>query len=243
MTAMTVPPPGWVPIGARELRSSTRSRLTRALAVSALGHLTLLALLLWVEARHPEEDLRVYGKPVVLVPPPPMFPPLLPSIPNPPSTPTTDRGTLTPTNVADPTTEPGKIELPSVTEHPVGGHEPGQAHTGSSHTAIMTDVPPAAPREPGENESVPHDEEPVPIFHPDPDYPGWARDTGVQGTVQLHVLVGADGQVKRVVIRKDVIGLGDAARAGIARWTFRPARFEGHPVSVWILVPVRFWLP
>jgi protein TonB len=122
------------------------------------------------------------------------------------------------------------------------GIEDAGRTTEAHGTGTTVEVPPTPPREPGESESVPHDEEPIPIFHPDPEYPGWARESGVQGTVQLHVLVGLDGLVKRVVIRKDVIGLGDAARAGIARWTFRPAMFHGHPVAVWILIPVRFWL-
>jgi len=243
MTAMTIPPPGWVPFGASELRGSPRSRLTRALVVSALGHLTLLALLLWVEARHPDEGVRVYGTPVVLVPIPPVAMPLLPpSHLSPPSGFPRDVGRV-PSTPGDPTTIRGDIVLPSVTGRPVDGREPAQASSETGHAAVVTDVPPSLSREPGENESVPHEEEPVPIFHPDPDYPGWAREAGVQGTVQLHVLVGADGLVKRIVIRKDVIGLGEAAEVGIARWTFRPARSHGHPVAVWILVPVHFSLP
>jgi len=245
MTAMTVPPPGWAPIGARELQRSTRSRLGRALAVSALGHLTLLALLLFLQARHPEEAVLVFRDPVRLLPPPPIDTPLPPpSFPSPPAVTTDGRGTIRPVPNVDPRIDPGRILLPPVTNFPENGRERGPgANAGPGHPAITTETPPGLSREPGESESVPHDEEPVPIFHPDPDYPGWAREEGVQGTVQLHVLVGADGLVKKVILKKDVIGLGEAAQAGIARWTFRPARFHGHPVAVWVLIPVRFLLP
>jgi len=244
MTAMTVPPPGWVPIGAQEIQRFARRHLGRALVLSALGHLTLLALLLWAEARHPEESVRLFHDPVSIIPFPPsiQLPPPPAFAPSHPTGPSHARGVITP--AGDPITDPGAVALPPVPGAPTNGMEDGgkaaEPHGGPGTTV---EAPPAPPHEPSENESVPHDEEPVPIFHPDPDYPGWARESGVQGTVQLHVLVGQDGLVKRVVVRKNVIGLGDAAQAGIAGWTFRPAMFHGHPVAVWILIPVRFWLP
>lgn len=244
MTAMTVPPPGWVPIGARELQRFARKHLGRALVLSALGHLTLLALLLWVQARHPEETVRLNNQPVSLLPAPPIDTPLPPLFfpSRPTATVTSTQGTITPTDKRDPVTDPGTVVLPTLPGVASTGREDAGGKTEAQGHGVVTDVPPATQGEPDESESVPHDQEPVPVFHPDPEYPGWARESGVQGTVQLHVLVGLDGLVKRVVIRKDVIGLGDAARAGIARWTFRPAMFHGHPVAVWILIPVRFWL-
>ena len=77
MTAMTVPPPGWVPIGARELQSYARRHLRRGLLVSSLGHVSFLALLLWAQARHPEIEARLFRNPIRVLPIP-NLPPLLP---------------------------------------------------------------------------------------------------------------------------------------------------------------------
>src|SRR5262252_4420442 len=124
MTAMTVPPPGWVPFGARELQSSTHSRLTRALVVSALGHLTLLALFLWVSARPPEELIPVYQTPVVLIPEPPSTAPVPPPcILTPPTGIPIGAGTIRPTQEPPTTTIRGDIVLPDVTGRPVNGRE------------------------------------------------------------------------------------------------------------------------
>ena len=110
------------------------------------------------------------------------------------------------------------------------------------HTAPAAGTDGAVPREPGESDFVSHEVEPEAIFHPDPEYPEWARESGIQGRVLLHVLVGVDGRVRRVVIQEDIIGLGEAAAKGISRWVFRPARSNGQPVSVWVKIPVRFYL-
>jgi protein TonB len=96
--------------------------------------------------------------------------------------------------------------------------------------------------EPAESDFVAYDAPPVPLFHPDPNYPTWARDAEIQGRVVLHVLVGMDGRVTRIAVRRDVRGLTDAAREAISRWIFRPARSGTHAVAVWVEIPVEFRL-
>jgi len=59
MTAATVPPSGWIPIGASELRANTRRFFTRAFAVSAAGHLAVLAAMVWLHTSGVSPDPRL----------------------------------------------------------------------------------------------------------------------------------------------------------------------------------------
>jgi periplasmic protein TonB len=80
---------------------------------------------------------------------------------------------------------------------------------------------------------------------PVPPYPSRSRRRGEQGTVMLHVLVGADGSVERVEIAASsgFDALDDAALATVReRWRFVPARRDGVPAESWVMVPIRFAL-
>ena len=76
-----------------------------------------------------------------------------------------------------------------------------------------------------------------------PAYPLQALRAGVQGTVLLKVLVGADGEPMQVAIERSSgsRSLDDAARRHIlAAWRFHPAMRDGHAIEAWALVPVQF---
>lgn len=78
-----------------------------------------------------------------------------------------------------------------------------------------------------------------------PAYPLQALRAGVQGTVLLRVLVGADGKPVQVVIEHGSGSrlLDDAARKHVlASWRFHPATRDGHAIQAWALVPVQFAL-
>jgi len=76
-----------------------------------------------------------------------------------------------------------------------------------------------------------------------PPYPGIALRRGLEGTVELLVLVGDDGLPQRVEV---VAGSGHreldrAAREHVLReWRFHPALRDGRPVSALVRVPIRF---
>jgi len=67
-------------------------------------------------------------------------------------------------------------------------------------------------------------------------YPAEARDLGVEGTVVVRILVGADGRVHRTkLISGPGFGLNRAARKALGRTLFDPALDEeGRPVQMWI---------
>lgn len=70
--------------------------------------------------------------------------------------------------------------------------------------------------------------------NPSPAYPPRARAKGLEGYVVLRFLVGADGQVKKVsVVESSPEGVFEEAALQAARnWTFKPATYQGQPVSL-----------
>lgn len=80
---------------------------------------------------------------------------------------------------------------------------------------------------------------------PPPAYPRDALRRGAEGTVLLQVLVGTDGRPLEVGISESSghRDLDAAARRHVlARWRFRPAHRDGHPVQAIGLVPIAFSL-
>ncbi|MCC7014607.1 MAG: energy transducer TonB [Planctomycetes bacterium] len=67
---------------------------------------------------------------------------------------------------------------------------------------------------------------------PDPTYPRLSQRLGEQGTVELHMFVGADGKLVRAdVIRSSGFErLDRAALDAVSRWTFRAATRDGSAV-------------
>jgi protein TonB len=161
------------------------------------------------------------------------------------------RGPDTPTRGIAPPTKDGilvpTVELPrwKTPTDPLSGVEgttnaPTFASEAPSESRAVAPGPPGP--EPDEFGPQVYDEAPVAVERPMPRYPDWARDAGISGRVVLHALVGADGQVKRITVVRDVTGLTSAARDALYRWVFRPARANGHAVPVWVEVPIEFKL-
>lgn len=59
-------------------------------------------------------------------------------------------------------------------------------------------------------------------------YPALARNMGLQGTVKLDVVVGADGAVKETQIKGGHPVLAQAAANSVRRWKWEPAAHESH---------------
>ena len=82
------------------------------------------------------------------------------------------------------------------------------------------------------------------LNNPKPNYPAFAKRTGMQGTVILKVLVSREGTALKVALAKssghDI--LDEAAIDAIKQWRFVPARAGDYPVEEWVQVPVAFRL-
>ncbi len=75
------------------------------------------------------------------------------------------------------------------------------------------------------------------LFKPEPPYTEEARKNGITGRVELRVLLAADGKVRAVAVIKGLrYGLTGTAISAARRIRFTPARKDGNPVSIWIML-------
>ena len=90
---------------------------------------------------------------------------------------------------------------------------------------------------------VAYEQDPVPVKTVTPEYPSIARQAGIEGMVQVQVLVGTDGKVKkaRVVKSDNPIFEPNALKAAM-EWVFTPALQQKKPVEVPVVIPFRFSL-
>ncbi|MCC6349550.1 MAG: energy transducer TonB [Candidatus Eisenbacteria bacterium] len=229
----------FVPYGAPELLEVRDTHLIRALATASTGLVILFALLLaasaWL-ARHAGE--RFLPDPVVVtLEPPPTLEPVAP-LPTPPTAPRiSPAGAAHPVPVPDATAPP---EAPIASQDELRRSDAGAATP--SDGGVATPAPPADEAVPGLRDFVLYDEPPAVVTQVKPEYPEIALEAGVDGTVRLRVLVGRDGRVKDVHVDRSVALLDEAAVAAARQWVFTPALSNGHPVMVWVAVPIRFSL-
>lgn len=88
------------------------------------------------------------------------------------------------------------------------------------------------------------DEPPKPISRVPPVYPFGAREQGIEGIVQVKLLIHKDGSVGEVVIidaRPQGI-FEDAVRRSVPRWMFSPGTIQGKAVTAWVVTALRFEL-
>lgn len=84
---------------------------------------------------------------------------------------------------------------------------------------------------------------PVAVFHPDANYPEAVRRARMEGVVAVEAVIGEDGLVRDArVIRPVLPLLDDEALKTVRTWRFKPATFNGRPVSVYLDVQVTFRL-
>lgn len=86
------------------------------------------------------------------------------------------------------------------------------------------------------------DQPPQAVVRVPPPYPYQARERGIEGVVQVRLLVNADGTVGQVQI-VDARPKGmfeDAVMKSVPQWKFNPGKVEGKPVTSWVVTAVRF---
>ena len=79
---------------------------------------------------------------------------------------------------------------------------------------------------------------PTCAYCPDPQYTDAARESKLQGTVILDVLVGADGRASEIRITKGIgMGLDERASQSVRTWHFVPAHDSAYrAVAAWVTV-------
>jgi protein TonB len=77
----------------------------------------------------------------------------------------------------------------------------------------------------------------------DPEFTEAARSADFQGDVAIHLIVDSQGNPQDIhVVRSLGMGLDQKAIEAVRQYKFRPALYQGHPVSVQIVVDVAFHL-
>lgn len=86
------------------------------------------------------------------------------------------------------------------------------------------------------------DEAPSVLRSIEPEYPYQAKRQGINGVVEVRVLVNADGVPEQVHIESaNPKGIfEDAVMAAVRKWRFRPGVKDGQKVPTWVIFPVRF---
>lgn len=89
-------------------------------------------------------------------------------------------------------------------------------------------------------EAPTHETPPRPTRQKRPEYPKRAFAAGIEGTVLVALLVGEQGEIAHLEIRRSVPELDAAATACIRKWAFEPGRVGGIARPVVAHAPVTF---
>lgn len=74
-----------------------------------------------------------------------------------------------------------------------------------------------------------------------PEYTKEMADNHVEGVVKVKVLVDIDGKVKKAIVQNDIgFGTKESVYNACMELEFEPAKIDGTPCAVWILVPFTF---
>jgi periplasmic protein TonB len=226
-----------VPIGAADLKANSQKFLRKALIISASIHLALIGIYLLATLWKPKDELEYTGRVIKMQTLP--APPPLSNAPPPPVIPINQEIVKPTIGTPVPVPDAQAPEQTIMTQQELSQfNAPVGLGSGSGKDSLVI----ASNDLPSEGEFVYYEDEPVPVTHPDPVYPAFAREAQISGKVVLHVLVGKDGRVHDVKVIRSVTGLNDAAVDAVKKWVFKPALSNNKPVAVWVEVPMDFRL-
>src|SRR5215468_6033212 len=84
---------------------------------------------------------------------------------------------------------------------------------------------------------------PHPVKIVRPTYPPLARQTHVEGKVSLNCLIGTDGLVEKIEVKKGHPLLIQASTDAVSKWKFKPVVLNGKAVEMETTVNIDFQLP
>ena len=150
--------------------------------------------------------------------------------------------------------EPALPAVPPITEGSPGGSDGGTLEGSEEGMAggVVGGVPGGLPggliggaiggagNDPLPVLSFDYDRPPTPIRAARPAYPDVAFVQKIEGTVELAIVIGADGRVVSVTVVRSIPQLDAAAIEAVRHWLFRPALRRGQPVATRARVPITF---
>jgi len=77
------------------------------------------------------------------------------------------------------------------------------------------------------------DEDAVGVYTPGVDFPPRARELGIEGLLEVIIVIGVDGKVTSIdVTTTPHASITSEARKVISKWRFKPAQNQGVPVKI-----------
>jgi periplasmic protein TonB len=76
----------------------------------------------------------------------------------------------------------------------------------------------------------------------DPEYTKEARDANVQGLILTKCVIGTDGSLKRCKIVKGLPLMDQQVLSALSHWRYSPVYYQGKPVQVEYVIPVRLMM-
>jgi periplasmic protein TonB len=77
----------------------------------------------------------------------------------------------------------------------------------------------------------------------EPEFTQIAREANFQGSVLIHLIVDSQGNPQDIRVTRHLgMGLDEKAIAAVGQYRFAPAMYQGHPVSVQMVIDVEFHL-
>lgn len=238
--------------------SSDKKKRFLVLPVSIGAHLVLVAVAVWASVwtvgvpEDPPNQFEVYqvtGTPGIPDPAPP---------PPPPPAETTPADSqpvqTTPIETVSPAIVP--LDIPVIDTPPVSGGGTGPGEPGGEPRGEPGGVPGGAPG--GTPGGIPGGggssgdaplvvggavKAPLTIHSVKPDYPRFARQARIEGTVIMRCVIDRQGRIRSAEVEKSVHPvLDEAALAAVRQWRFRPGKLNGQPVDVIFHLTVNFSL-
>ena len=237
MHAQAAIPSSLMPYGASELRATERSYMVRAVATGSAAWIGIFILLVTYAVLVPHSRTLELPEAVTLI----------------------DVSTAPPTTiepVGPPKTVPIKIAKGGAIEpteevvpaDPEQSGDPGPpaaakpVEAGREYTGVAQKFAPDTSDTVMQSFEV--DQLPDAVARVSPDYSPLAIEMRVEGTVMVQVLVGKDGHVReaRIAPGTSIPLLNDDALEAAKKWQFTPALSNHRPVSVWVVIPMKFTL-
>jgi protein TonB len=142
--------------------------------------------------------------------------------------------------------EEAEPEMTILTQEEIKTDIAAPADFGSGEGEIKVDISGTiqdlGDNEPGMDEFVAVEQNPVPLGRPNVVYPELAKKAGLEGKVVLKALIDETGSVTKVVVLAGDDIFKDAAVSAINNLKFKPAINGNRAVKVWITYPVIFRL-
>jgi protein TonB len=95
-----------------------------------------------------------------------------------------------------------------------------------------TNSQPPVPRDPIRKITVTHIDPAMLMHRVEPVFPTLARQTGQEGTVELHAIIATDGSVRSLQVLEGNALFYQSALDAVRKWRYRPTYLNGNPVEV-----------